>query len=133
FQIIATDPWRVAKCVMSTAAFARHGDDVLAAWETHEQIRLVSLSPDGSATQPVSMPGEGKGRKHPSIAVNARGEFVVAWTEETGWNKGGTVVWQLFSQEGQPVSGQSGRFDGLEPWSVPAVIAALDGSFKVFF
>ena len=133
FQIVATDPWRVATCVMSTAAFARHGDEVMAAWETQEQIRLAVLSPDGSATKPISMPGQGKGRKHPSIAVNTRGEFLVAWTEGTAWNKGGTVVWQLFNQKRQLVLDQSGRFDGLQPWSVPAVIATQEGSFQVVF
>jgi hypothetical protein len=30
FEIAAVDPWKVGKCVMSTAAFARRGDDVLA-------------------------------------------------------------------------------------------------------
>lgn len=133
FKIIATDPWKVAKCVMSTVAFARSGDEILAAWETQEQIRLAALNPDGSATDSISMPRAGTNRKHASIAVNSRGEFLVAWTEGTGWNTGGTVVWQVFNEERQPVVGQSGRFDGLPPWSVPAVFAAQDGSFKAIY
>jgi hypothetical protein len=133
FEIAVVDPWKVGKCVMSTAAFARRGNDVLAAWETEEQVHLGVLTAGGAKTQPLAMPGPAKGRKHPSVAANSRGEYAVVWTEGTGWNKGGEVAWQVFDSQGRPVPGQAGRFDGIRPWSVPSVYAAPDGSFKVAY
>ena len=39
---------------------------------------------------------EGSGiRKHPSVAINAAGERLFAWTEGTAWARGGTVAWEL--------------------------------------
>jgi hypothetical protein len=137
FAIAAVDPWNVGKCVMSTAALALRVDHVLAAWETKEQVQLASFgdvpSPSPTPREPSGMPGRAKERKHPSIAVNANGEYVVAWTEGTGWNKGGVVAWQLFDAAGQPVRGQAGRAGGLEPWSLPAVLAAPDGAFTIIY
>ena len=133
FEIAAVDPWKIGKCVMSTAALARRGSDVLAAWETEEQVHLGVLTGGTAKSEPLAMPGPAKGRKHPSVAANSRGEYVVAWTEGTGWNKGGDVVWQVFDPQGRPVPGQAGRFDGLGPWGVPSVYAASDDSFKIAF
>jgi hypothetical protein len=133
FKIAVVDPWKVGKCVMSTAAFARRGSDVLAAWETQEQVHLGVFTGKAATVEPFAMPGLAKGRKHPSVAANSRGEYAVAWTEGTGWNKGGNVVWQVFDPQGRPMTGQAGRFDGLQPWSVPSVFAAPDGSFRVAY
>jgi hypothetical protein len=133
FEIVAVDPWKVGKCVMSTAAFAHRGADVLAAWETEEQVRLGVLTEGIAPRGPLAMPGPAAGRKHPSIAVNKRGEYIVAWAEGMGWNKGGTVAWQVFDPEGRAVKGQAGRFDGIQPWSVPTVCVAPDDRFLVAF
>jgi hypothetical protein len=133
FEIAVVDPWKVGKCVMSTTAFALRGNDVLAAWETEEQVHLGVIPGKAAPTAPLPMPGPAKGRKHPSVAANARGEYVVAWTEGAGWNKGGDVVWQVFDAQGRPVPGQAGRFEGLSPWSLPSVYAAPDNSFRVVF
>lgn len=79
------------------------------------------------------MPGEAKSRKHPAVAMNDRGEYTVAWSEGTGWNKGGAIVWQTFGTKGRPISDQAGRLKGLPPWSVPAVVADKDGTFKIVY
>jgi hypothetical protein len=132
FADAAVDPWKVGVCVMSTASFAQRGDDVLGVWETEQQVRLVRF---GSAVRnaPASMPGQGNKRKHPSVAANARGGYVVAWTEGTGWNKGGAVVWQVFDAQGRALLDGAGRADDLPTWSVPAAFAAPDGTFKVLY
>jgi hypothetical protein len=133
FAIAAVDPWRVGKCVMSTAALAQRGSDVLAAWETTEQIHFAAFNDWASSPQPRAVPGAAQNRKYPAIALNARGEYAIAWAEGAGWNKGGTVVWQVFDAHDQPIKGQAGRASGLEPWSLPAVFTAPDGSFRILY
>ena len=71
--------------------------------------------------------------KHPAIAVNARGEFLLAWTEKTGWDKGGSLSWQVFDAKGEPIAGASGRAEDLPPWDTPAAVAGRDGGFAVFY
>ena len=73
---------------------------VLAAWETRGQVCFARLGPPGPARTPVSPPGGDGGRKHPSMAVNGRGEVLLAWAEGTGWQKGGSLAWQAFDRIG---------------------------------
>lgn len=134
FEDVKAHPWKIGKCVMSTAAFAGGTGGVVAAWETREQIYFSKLS-EHTSTAPTASPapGEGQNRKHPALALGRNGRFVLAWTEGTGWNKGGVVRWQAFEKDGTPIPRQSGQIDGLPAWSVPAVVAVADGSFRVVF
>lgn len=72
------------------------------------------------------------GSKHPTIAVNAAGEFVIAWSEGTGWNQGGAIAWQRFDAQGKPI-GQAGRADGLPAWGLPSAVAKPDGTFLILY
>jgi hypothetical protein len=130
FEIAVKDPWTIGKCVMSTAALAPRGHDLLAAWETKEQVQFAVLS---DSPEPRALPGPAKARKYPAIAANEKGEFVIAWAEGAGWNKGGAVAWQAFDRDGHPLQGQAGRFSGMVPWSLPAVFAAPDGTFRIVY
>ena len=135
FRIAAVDPWEVGTCVMSTAALAEAKGRLLAAWETREQVYLATLGEgDEKAGKPSPMPGAAAGgRKHPSIAVNDAGGYLVAWAEGTGWQRGGAVAWQVFGKDGRPVARGAGRADGLPAWGVPAAVALRDGTFVVIF
>jgi hypothetical protein len=129
FTVAASDPWNVGKCVMSTAAFATRGDDVLAAWETKEQIRVARIP----MKDLIALPRSPRGQKHPSIAINSRGEFLVACAEGTGWQQGGAVSYQLFDATGHPIPGQSARLNDLPPWSIPAAFADAGGDFVILY
>ena len=133
FEIESVDPWEVGTCVMSTVAFARRGDDVLAAWETMDRVRLAVLGDEKSAERPIAMPPGEKNQKHPSVAVNGRGEYVVVWTEGTGWGKGGALKWQVFDANGKPLAGATGRADDMPVWGVPAAVAGPDATFTVIY
>lgn len=134
FEEAKVHPWKIGKCVMSTAAFSGGSGGVVAAWETREQVYFAKLSETQAAAPTESpAPGEGANRKHPAVAVGRDGRFVLAWTEGTGWNKGGAVRWQAFEKDGTPVRDEAGRLDGLPAWSVPAAVAAPDGSFRIIF
>jgi hypothetical protein len=134
FEALKLHPMKSDVCVMSTAALARDRGDVLAAWETEEQIYLARIVRPGlMVTKPISMPGESRRRKHPAIAVNAAGQMLVAWTEGTAWSKGGSVEWQAFDKDGKPIDSTSGHADGLPVWGSPAAFARRDGSFVVVY
>ena len=72
------------------------------------------------------------GRKHPALAGNARGETILAWTEGTGWNKGGSLAWQVYDKDGKPTA-EHGRAAGVPTWSLVAVFARPDGGFTILY
>ena len=134
FQIAVVDPWRIGMCVMSTASIAPDNGAFVSAWETKEQIRIGTLNAGtGQMGKLISVPGSAKALKHPSVAVDARGNFLVAWTEGTGWNKGGAVAWQVFDAGGSPIAAAAGRADGLPAWGVPAAFVDQSGGLKVAY
>jgi len=144
------DAWPANGCVMSTAAltnrparFDRAGapGQMLAAWETRGQIYARDLAGDlaADATRAsrrgpkLAAPGLREDRKHPRLAVNNRGEWLLAWTEGTGWQKGGALAWQLFGADGHPREGAGGRVDGVPVWSFGEPVALSDGNFVILY
>jgi hypothetical protein len=81
----------------------------------------------------VAAPARGANRKHPVAAENAAGQVILAWTEGTGWNQGGKVVWQVFDLNGKPVENAAGKVDGLPVWSLPAAFATPGGGFVIMY
>jgi hypothetical protein len=117
---------------MSTMALVEGPNGIVASWETEGQIYFVRVKPGTTeVTEPQAAPGAGKGRKHPVLAVNAKGETVLAWTEGTGWQKGGALAWQVFDKEGKATT-DKGRIErGVPVWGLPTVVA-MDGGFTLF-
>jgi hypothetical protein len=133
FQGEKLHEWEAGICPMSMEDFCQSEDSVLAAWETADQVYFNRV--DGKAghvRDPISPPGDPKRRKHPVIAANARGQTILAWTEGMGWQKGGSVAWQVFDKDGKPI-GEIGRALGVPTWSLVAVFARPDGSFVVVY
>ncbi len=138
FRGAKLDEWRVAQCVMSTASLAPAGESMLAAWEDEGDVAWARLDVEMLATAKAARPpapadGSKLARKHPSVARNQAGEVLLAWTEGMGWQQGGTLVWQLFTSDGRPIDGATGRADGVPPWSLVAAAALPDGSFVVVY
>ena len=131
FQGSMVHPWEINACPMSSMSFAETGGMTLAAWETGGQVFFGRVC---GATVPKLMaaPGEGKGRKHPRLAMNSRGETILLWTEGTGWQRGGSLAWQVFDRNGSPI-GAKGSAPGAPTWSFGAVAARPDGSFTVLY
>jgi hypothetical protein len=110
------DRWDVGACVMSTQAFAEGASGIFTAWETKGQIYMGRIDPDrGNVSSVAAVPGDDRTRKHPALAVGADGDVLLAWTEGTAWNKGGTAAWQLFGANARPI-GESGRAGGVPVW-----------------
>ena len=127
---VRVHPWELETCPMSTYALAAAGDGMAAAWETAQQIYSATLNPvTGVVSAPQAVPGSGS-RKHPSIAVNAAGDRLLAWTEGTAWKRGGTVAWRLTSSAGAELA--SAATAGPVPvWGLVSAVALPDGSFLV--
>ena len=81
---------------------------------------------------PVAAPGAGNGRKHPALAVNAKGETLLVWAKGTGWQKGGSLAWNVFDASEKPTTIR-GKSDGVPVWSFPAAVADPDGTFTIIY
>jgi hypothetical protein len=125
FQALDLQRWEIGGCPMSTSSLTAAQGRVLAAWETNKQVFFGDVTQAGaSMVTPVAAPGSGKDRKHPSVAINAAGETLMAWTDGTGWKRGGTLNWALF-RNGAVISSRPDA--GTVPtWGMPAVVALHD-------
>ncbi len=132
FELINAHPWKLAACPMSSASLTESKGGVLAAWETAGQVYFSRIAPGTlKVSPPISPPGNAS-RKHPVIVGNNRGEVLLVWTEGTGWQRGGSLAWQLFDATGQPMN-EKGRVDGVPMWSFASAVPRADGGFVVFY
>jgi hypothetical protein len=136
FEATQLDRWREGSCPMSTSKLVDARDGLWAVWENNGRIRFGELSRQQPASEERATPEwiEIKGEsvlKHPALAVNDRGEMLVAWAEGTAWNRGGRVQWQRYDANGRPV-GDVKSVEGLPAWSKPAVYAR-GGQFVILY
>lgn len=127
-------PMQFGACLMSTSAMARSPRGLLAAWETRGQVYWSLVDPrhpDALVARPL--PGASEARKHPAICIDSAGRVLVAWTEGTGWNKGGTLKWQVFDAAGQPLAGAGGTAEALPANDAPAAISRSQGGFLILY
>jgi len=133
FQGTLLHKWDVNACPMSSMDIAGNGKILAGAWETGGQVYWARLDCEGhSASEPVAAPGDGKGRKHPRLAVNQNGEILLVWTEGTGWQKGGSLAWQMYDPSGRPTAIR-GQQPGIPTWSFAAAIARKDNGFSILY
>ncbi|MDQ1470058.1 MAG: hypothetical protein QOJ99_1538 [Bryobacterales bacterium] len=131
FQGSLLHKWDINACPMSSMDIAENGKTVVGTWETGGQVYWARLESDGRPSQPVAAPGDAKGRKHPRVAVNENGEVLLVWTEGTGWQKGGSLAWQLYDSAGQATA-EKQQLPGIPAWSFAGAVARRDNSFSVF-
>ncbi len=118
---------------MSSTFFSTTPDTVLAAWETAGGVYWQRLGVAATQTvSPFTPPVVGRNPKHPVAVANAQGEVLLAWTEGTGWAKGGDIAWQRFDSSGKPLGGK-GRAGGLPTWSSVAAFATPGNGFVLLY
>lgn len=123
--------WAIAACPMSSMSIAQAGATVLMGWEKEGQVFVGAWDDANAKLGSISpMPGAASGRKHPVITSDAAGNVLVAWTEGTGWNRGGSVAWQLLDEKLQP-AGEIGRSTGVPVWSFVSAVPAGGHGFTI--
>jgi hypothetical protein len=133
FQGKLLHKWDINACPMSSMDFAENAGVLVCAWETGGQIYWTRITgAAGVAGDPIAAPGEGKGRKHPRLAVNSKGEILLVWTEGTGWQKGGSLAYQLYDPSGHPATDLK-QIPGVPTWSFAAAIALPDDAFSILY
>ncbi len=116
---------------MSTMTLVQGQSGVAAAWDTDGQIYFTTIKPGTTRfTEPRPAPGTAAGRKHPALAVSARGETLLVWTEGTGWQRGGALAWQLFDKAGKPTTTRGRVEGGIPVWGLPTAVAT-GGDFTI--
>jgi hypothetical protein len=134
FRAESLSPWRTGICPMSSESLCDTDQGVLAAWETDGQVFFARIDPETMAvSSPTAPPGPGKGRKHPAVAASPTGEVILVWTEGTGWQKGGSLAWQLFDRSGKPKGKQERVEGGVPIWGLATVVARPEGGFLVIY
>ena len=133
FSSLKLDEWNIGACPMSTFSLAQTVDSIHAAWETAGQVKFAPIV--AGVSQQTIVPstsfGGAKNRRHPSLAVNARGQILLTWSEGTGWQKGGSVGWQLYEKDGRSIA--SGRAEGVPVWGLSVGFAKPDGQFTIVY
>jgi hypothetical protein len=118
---------------MSTASISAAGPNDLIAWQTEEQVYFAKLNIGNHATpESIAAPGEAHDRKHPAVTGNSRGQVLLAWTEGTGWKRGGSIAWQVFDSAGKP-TGVRGAASDLPVWDLVAAYADARGGFNIIY
>jgi hypothetical protein len=112
--------------------FAENANIIVGAWETGGQVYWTRIDEQGTAGDPISAPGEGKGRKHPRLAVNDKGGVLLVWTEGTGWQTGGSLAYQLYDREGRP-AGETEWVSGIPAWSFAAPVFSPENGFSILY
>ncbi len=128
---VVLDRWSLRSCPMSSSSLAWSGENLMAAWETRDEVRLALVDVATGVPVRIDSPsGTGK-RKHPSLGLGARGEFLLAWVEDTGWNRGGSVGWQGYDAQGHATD-MRGLREGVPVWGLASAFA-VGGDFGVIY
>jgi hypothetical protein len=118
---------------MSGASFgAQPAGGAVAAWETAGQVFFAEVDAKAMSLGKISSPSGNVKRRHPVAVKNSRGETLLAWSEGTGWAKGGAAVWQIFDAKGNPTLDQ-GRGEDLPVWDLVTAYTKSNGDFVVIY
>lgn len=124
------DRWDINACPMSSMSIVQDGASVTGSWETAGQVFHAPLILGKGPAKKQAPDGEGK-RKHPRLAVNGKGDRLLVWTDGTGWQKGGSLAWEVLRKDGSKDAGAIS--DGAAVWSFAAVVAGGDGRFVLIY
>ena len=130
FEDRPIDEWEIGACPVTTTTLSAAPDAARVAWETDGR---VYYAPVDRLDAPVEPEGSARfRRKNPVVAVNARGDTLLAWGDGPGLRAGGTLHWRLFDAGGRPI-GEQGDDTTVPSGSAPTAIVKPDDSFLLLF
>ena len=130
FEDRPIDEWEIGACPVTTTTLSAAPDAVRVAWETAGR---VFYAPVDRLDAPVEPDGEARfRRKNPVVAVNGRGDTLLAWGDGSGLRAGGTLHWRLFDAAGRPL-GEQGNDTSVPSGSAPWAVVQPDDSFLLLF
>ena len=118
---------------MSSMSFGEVERGMLVGWETKNQVQIAPVAKGSVNAGKIISPSDSKkSSKHPVFAVSPEGNVLIAWTEGTGWKKGGTIAWREYDSSMRPTS-EVGRLPaGVSVWSfVASYYDSNDGFFYI--
>ena len=123
-------PWELGACPVSTTNLFAGPDGLTAAWETAGQVYFA----DVDRLDAVHSPPEKARfrRKNPVVAVDSRGDSLLAWGDGPGFSFGGSLHWQVFDATGRPVGAPGGGPSTILTGNTTAAVVQ-DGRFLVIF
>ncbi len=120
FQHRNVGPWAVNMCPMSSASVITTGKNIRAAWEAEGKVYTSLLDADSDA-----LAVSNDKARHPSLAINSKGETLVTWSVGTGWQKGGQLAWLVLDTTGKPTTNR-GLQPGVPVWGFTTAYADGD-------
>ena len=130
FEDRPIDEWEIGACPVTTTTLSAARGAARVAWETDGR---VYYAPVDRLDEPVEPDGAARfRRKNPVVAVNSRGDTLLAWGDGPGLRAGGTLHWRVFDAGGRPL-GEQGDATTVPSGSAPAAIVKPDGSFLLLF
>ena len=130
FEDRPIDEWEIGACPVTTTTLSAAPGAARVAWETDGR---VYYAPVDRLDEPVEPDGAARfRRKNPVVAVNSRGDTLLAWGDGPGLRAGGTLHWRLFDAGGRPL-GEQGDDTTVPSGSAPAAIVKPDDSFLLLF
>lgn len=124
------DPWTLAACPVSTTTLAAGPGGPTVAWETEGQVHFADVDRLDAVRSP---PGRARfRRKNPVVAVDSRGDTLLAWGDGPGFAFGGSLHWQVFDPTGHPLGKPGGGPEMILTGSVAAVVVH-DDRFLVIY
>jgi hypothetical protein len=132
FKAETVSKWPVNTCPMSSSSMSEVSDGILAATESKGRVAFAHVFADSlTISDTIGAPPTGK-QKHPVVAVNDNGETLLAWTENMGWAKGGSLAWQVYDRNRKPI-GMKGTAAGVPVWSLITGFARPGGDFVIVY
>ena len=123
-------PWTLAACPVSTTHLFGGLRGTTVAWETAGQVYFADLERLDAVHSP---PGQARfRRKNPVVAVDSRGDTLLAWGDGPGFAFGGSLHWQVFDSTGRPVGRAGGGPDMVLTGSIAAAVVQ-DDRFLVIY
>ncbi len=125
--------WELSACPVSTNDITRdYQQNNWLVFETESRIVQMNLS-TGEEPGRVAEPATRTRQKNPAIAFSSDGYKLIAWGEAVSFTRGGTLNWQLFDNEGNPIPVADKQEIIIPDNSAPAVTITPSGSFLILY